>query len=197
MKEINGKPTATADELASLLNVTVQAFRNFVSRNRADLIANCGILELTHEQKLLLNVRNRYVFTFEGAMEFLERSHHRNHEKVKRICDLFEVDPLDYYTDFEPIKEFTFAERLKRFLDGITHVEQQVTILNYRIDMYLPEYKLAIEFDEYAHKYREGYDVHRQTEIEKALGCQFLRIKEGELIEDAFNKIIKFLLRAA
>ena len=49
--------------------------------------------------------------------------------------------------------------------------------LGYRIDMYIPEYKLAIEVDELGHCTRalKG-EMERQKRIEEELGCKFIRI---------------------
>ncbi|AQN67863.1 BRO-N domain containing protein [Saudi moumouvirus] len=46
----------------------------------------------------------------------------------------------------------------------------------YIVDYYLPEYKIAIEIDEFDHKDRNpGYEKKRQTAITKKLGCKFVR----------------------
>nr|AEX62207.1 hypothetical protein mv_L2 [Moumouvirus Monve] len=46
----------------------------------------------------------------------------------------------------------------------------------YIIDYYLPEYKIAIEIDEFNHKDRNpGYEKQRQIDITKELGCKFIR----------------------
>ena len=46
----------------------------------------------------------------------------------------------------------------------------------YRIDLYFPKYKLAIECDEFDHHDRNiRYEVERQKCIEKLIGCTFMR----------------------
>ena len=46
----------------------------------------------------------------------------------------------------------------------------------YRIDLYFPEYKLAIECDEFGHRDRDiEYEVKRQKYIEEKLKCSFIR----------------------
>lgn len=47
----------------------------------------------------------------------------------------------------------------------------------YRIDWYIPELKIAVEFDEDQHKTGKMVkeDARRQREIEKELGCTFIR----------------------
>ncbi|WP_299009280.1 DUF559 domain-containing protein [uncultured Tenacibaculum sp.] len=71
--------------------------------------------------------------------------------------------------------EFSFGEDIIRKLFSNYRIESQYPVLNYKIDWYIPELKLAIEFDEKHHKKNEKLDYKRQKEIEKKLGCKFLR----------------------
>ena len=55
--------------------------------------------------------------------------------------------------------------------------EFQKSVATYRIDLYLPILKLAIEIDENNHADRDpSYEQTRQACIEEELGCKFLRI---------------------
>ena len=55
--------------------------------------------------------------------------------------------------------------------------EFQKRVANYRIDLYLPGQKLAIEIDENNHADRDpSYEQTRQARREEELGCKFLRI---------------------
>ena len=78
-------------------------------------------------------------------------------------------------------KEVSFIEQLEEFLSeyNIKGIKQY-PILNYRIDYYIPELKLAIEYDEnnhnsYSYEAQEG----RQKQIEKELGCKFVRLSDN------------------
>ena len=76
-------------------------------------------------------------------------------------------------------KEINFSEHLKLYLNELGYsVITQYSVLNYRIDFYLPEVNIAIEFDEFEHKYRYKQDLSRQLEIEEYLKCKFIRIHE-------------------
>lgn len=57
---------------------------------------------------------------------------------------------------------------------------EQYLVDNYRIDLYIPEYNIAIEIDEEEHKYKRDYDLARQNYIENKIHCKFIRINEGE-----------------
>lgn len=48
----------------------------------------------------------------------------------------------------------------------------------YRVDWYIPELNLAIEYDELHHIYNKEQDEERQKIIEKELKCKFIRYTE-------------------
>ena len=50
-------------------------------------------------------------------------------------------------------------------------------VLGYRIDFYVPKYKVAIEVNELGHCTRNiKSDIEKQSKIKKELGCKFIRI---------------------
>ena len=50
-------------------------------------------------------------------------------------------------------------------------------VLGYRIDLYVPKYKVAIEVNELGHCTRNiKSDIEKQSKIKKELGCKFIRI---------------------
>ena len=74
----------------------------------------------------------------------------------------------------------------------------QYPILNYRIDYYIPNLKIAIEYDENNHKnYSYEAQEGRQKEIEKELGCRFIRVSDKqsyfENVKTVINKIDSYM----
>ena len=73
-------------------------------------------------------------------------------------------------------------------------METQYKVLNYRVDLYFHEYKVAIEIDEKGHKYRyQDYEKQREELIEK-LDCVFITINPDEencKMPNANNKIFR------
>lgn len=71
----------------------------------------------------------------------------------------------------------------------------QYRVGTYRIDLYFPDYKLAIECDEFGHSDRDQeYEKTRQHYIEDKLGCKFIRYNPDSKdynIFDVLNKIHK------
>jgi very-short-patch-repair endonuclease len=76
--------------------------------------------------------------------------------------------------------------------------EFQKNVNNFRIDLYLPDQKLAIEVDEHNHADRDpSYEKEREMYIKAQLGCKFLRINpdsEGFKLSTCIGRIMKEIL---
>lgn len=91
------------------------------------------------------------------------------------------VDHIESVSSPRPVRrEFLFGEEIvKNLFSGYEIIAQfPVFAGKYRIDWYIPELRLAIEFDEIHHSSNVDSDMARQIEIENALGCRFLRYSE-------------------
>ena len=86
---------------------------------------------------------------------------------------------------------------LKSIMDTFEgeNMETQYHVLNYKIDLYFHDYKLALENDENEHKDRnEEHDSQRKKETETELGCKFIIINADKVnfnISKAKNKIFR------
>jgi very-short-patch-repair endonuclease len=92
-----------------------------------------------------------------------------------------------------PVKEREFGELLEGILRGITPVEKQVPVAGFFIDFYLPEMRIAVEFDEKHHlgSSNARSDRDREQTIRQSLpGVEFIRVPERDVIE-GLNKMIK------
>lgn len=94
--------------------------------------------------------------------------------------------------------EYKYLNEIKDFLN-LMNVEsvEQYQVGNYRIDLYIPKYNIAIEIDEENHKYKKDYDKIRQKYIENQIHCKFLRINEGEGCGSVIARIVKELYISA
>jgi hypothetical protein len=89
--------------------------------------------------------------------------------------------------------EIIFGYDLESLLDGVTTINRQHRVGSYYIDFYLPEYDIAIEYDEEQHQYNQDNDNKREKYITDKIGCEFIRVKKGyECI--GMNKIIKRII---
>ena len=93
--------------------------------------------------------------------------------------------------------EYKYLNEIQDFLN-LMNIEYipQYPVDNYRIDLYIPKYNLAIEIDE-EHKYKKDYDLKRQSYIENQIHCKFVRVNEGESCGCAIAKITKELYKCA
>ena len=56
-------------------------------------------------------------------------------------------------------------------------ISKKKALNNFRIDLYLPDQKLAIEIDEFNHKDRDAhYEKERKRIIIECLNCKIMRI---------------------
>ena len=88
-------------------------------------------------------------------------------------------------------KEQTIINSIKYVGEG-ENIQNQHNVLGYRIDLYFPEYKLAIEVDELGHADRNiNNEIERQKALEKELNCVFIRINPDKKDFNIFKGINK------
>ena len=80
-------------------------------------------------------------------------------------------------------------------------MQTQYSVLDYRVDFYFHDDKLAIEIDENGHSVRIiDYEIKRQKAIKQELGCDFIRTdpdKEDFDIFKANNEIFRYIKRSS
>jgi len=90
--------------------------------------------------------------------------------------------------------EKSFGNILDKITTGLMVIHRQYSVLNYRIDFYCEEFKLAIEYDEGHHNYNKYKDYLREIDIIKELDCEFIRVKKGEELE-GINRILNYVFK--
>lgn len=109
-------------------------------------------------------------------------------ENKKEYLDFFEVDYVVGET-----KEDGFVSKLEKALTpfGIKGIKQY-SVLGYRIDYYIENLNIAIEYDENGHDHYD-YKSHelRQKLIEEEIGCRFIRVTDKESHEYNIGYVIK------
>lgn len=92
--------------------------------------------------------------------------------------------------------EYEFIDNLLQALEhfGITKFETQYYVCNkYKIDLYLPELNIAIEFDENEHK-NYTYEQHKGRQAENELNCKFIRVNDKNNVGYNIGYCIKEIL---
>lgn len=136
-------------------------------------------------------VQRTSIINKEGVISLVaKRENLTPKEKEQFLLSLKIQDKIFLYSK----SETEFGEQLILFMNQLGYkVERQYKILNYYIDFYITELNIAIEYDEGHHKYQQIEDRQRELEIQKGIGCKFIRIDDGLNIGTQLGQIIKYI----
>ena len=157
-----------------------------------DYIKATKKVTLNNEGKNRAYNEEEYIITIDMAKEIcmIQRRNKMAGELLEYLIkkDNREVMVLTKHTTTR--FELSFGEQLQETLKPLgIKIEVQKSIFNgkYRIDFYLPEYKLAIEYDEEQHNndINRIKDKQREEEIKNELHCDFIRLNYKDT--DAYN----------
>ena len=176
--EVEGKVLFNAKNVGEILDmsdVTVRRHIQGMTDRQVVKLKNSNVQNL-HFRKLANRGEN--FLTKNGVYRLISTSNKITYERKVELLNYFEIEetvPL-----FER-KECLFIEQLGEFLSEYNlKGVKQYPVLNYRIDYYIPELKLAIEYDENNHdSYSYEAQDGRQKQIEKELGCKFVRLSDN------------------
>lgn len=181
------------DSLGVLLSTTTQAVNQHVAEIRKQIPD-------AHERKFCI-MKDEGMRRMQRKIVHLpiEVSHAvalraRSWDELNWIVELAKSAGLnrDFYKVI-PVKERDFSELLTGILNGVTPVERQYSVGKYRIDFYLPEHNIAVEYDEKEHLKTADEDRRREDAILQMIqGVKFIRVAEGMEI-DGLNRVVKAL----
>lgn len=139
---------------------------------------------------------NMRLFNKYGICEIISLSEsnislERKRELIQKICPEF--------VSTQTRKEIEFEEKAKRFLAPL-HLtgKTQYGVPPYRIDFYIPEIKLAVEYDENEHKnYNKEKEKERESYLKDTLGCEIVRLSDKNSDEYNLGIIAKAIFNSA
>jgi very-short-patch-repair endonuclease len=130
------------------------------------------------------------VFFKQGAIKIAEKL---PNEKAGNFLDNEGIEKKHKITH-----ESHYIEIIIEAINNLTPAFKQYSVDGYRIDLYLPDLKLAIECDEQSHK---NYNIYRhefrQYYLEQKMQCQFIRFdpyKKDFNVGIVINKILLKIL---
>lgn len=198
MNEMIVKQTLDSREVAEMVDMEHKLLlrKIYGSKDRNGLINIIGDKNEYFIQSTYIDAqgkeRKKCNITPKGIKLILDNTrNYKNKEKLYKYYNdlnlenneviLYNREEIDFINMLE--------DALKPFgLKGI----KQYKVKSYRIDYYIESANIAIEYDENGHK-NYTYSEHegRQREIEKELGCRFIRINNND--NNAYNigKVIK------
>ena len=168
---------------------------NICGRRKTDA---CKIRASAQNKKLLkidTNTNNCIFVNANGVKEYLFS---RRKFPNKALNDFFGVSIIDTGLSSKEAQIGTMIS--KSFKDKNIMSQYRVPCDDsfYFIDYYFPDEKVAIEIDEFGHKYKSRYDeIKRQSYIEGNLHCKFLRCNPDDPSFDIFDFIyeLRMLLK--
>ena len=163
------------DDFKSLKPILKKFNINIVSSNRQK---HCFLLSSSGYLKYYNLIRNKNEYIFNIIMN-----------------EYFEINSDDEYIHFVQNKEIRFRNQLSTILNKFKiRYQFQYPVFQYRIDMYLPDFNIAIEYDENAHKhYTYEAQELREMNIKNEIGCKFVRVTDEYSIDEAVSIILSEL----
>ena len=96
------------------------------------------------------------------------------------------------FSQHDPImtKEQSVLSKITKLFATERTILQHYVLNKYRIDLYFPEHRLAIEIDESNHANKRN-DDERENEIKEHLKCKFIRINPDSREFDYINEFTR------
>ena len=158
------------DDLVDLLNATKGNLKRALTRNFVEDVdykityQTLGQTVGRPKQMIYLTKNCKHQFTIQWALS-----------SRAEICTDENMTEIQYIKRYLP-KETEILMFIKRSLESVYPCVTQYGVLGYRLDLYFPNQRLAIECDEHGHKDRDAFrDEERQTRIQNYLDCKFIR----------------------
>ena len=197
----------TVQQIAVLHDTKSFEINRMITENEKEFEEGIDILNLlatekTHEEinkifdlSIPKNTKNFFILSASGFSKLF--SIKKNRSKVGKILEKYFKTSTNTQMKFAR-KELRFLSNLKDALEVFNYeYKEQFQVLKYRIDLYIPELKVAIEYDEndhigYSFEAQEG----REEKIKKELKCEFIRLSDkrsdGANIAIVIKNIQKF-----
>ena len=139
-----------------------------------------------------LGQRGGWLITESGVRQLVASS---NMPNAIGLCNYLGIE-IGGYNNVKK-EQRTLLQIMQAFNGEDMQRQYPVSRGKYRIDLYFPKYKLAIECDEFGHSDRpEGYDETRQEYIKNELNCRFIRYNpdsDNFSIFNVINNIINYI----
>jgi very-short-patch-repair endonuclease len=168
---------------------TERAIRNHVNDNQKCVLKT--IMTPKYTKNHTRNQLNAIYINTKGFIEFLSNT------KMPNVIDVIKWFNNTFDIDFQLVKRLDKEqEHIKYIMDTFKHLDYrtQYKMDIYRVDLYFPNEKIAIECDEFNHKDRcPDYERTREEYIKKELQCKFVRFNPDEpnfSIFDVLNQIV-------
>ena len=207
----NDKRVVLEKQIAEIHGMQVKEVRKSINRliEKSRLKENIDFIDLMkhpdvnihfnlskfYAKASLTQAKNVFILSEEGYKIFLNTCMFETGNSELFLKEYFGCDDYVLVKDYSR-KEILFFDKLELVLKGMgLKIDRQYRVGKYRIDGYISELNIAIEYDENNHKnYSYEAQEERQKKIEKILNCQFIRVHDGINDYENIGLVIKQML---
>ena len=133
-----------------------------------------------------------YLLTSEGLGLYLNRIQLLKNKIPESLLEFADMTQFHTYTRFE----ISFLDMLEEALNELNIVgTRQYNVDKYRVDFYIPNLNICIEYDEEYHCSKTDKDTERQIYITNKLNCNFIRCNYKDSDIKNVMKVIKYILK--
>ena len=185
--EFNGKVLFNPRHVAECLDLSESALRSAVSEMSEKQVVKLTNSDVGLTEFRKLNNAGENFLTESGVGVLITRARNVSISAKNSIIEAFTSQGYNISLISVSRKEIEFIELLENVLEPFGYeCIRQHTINKKRIDLYIKDLNIAIEYDENNHKnYSEENEKERQKIIQLELGCAFIRVSDKE--SNAYN----------
>lgn len=160
------KPLFLANDIAFLL-------KNKRARDIVSRISGGNKFKLPFKKISSQGVRNQWFVNKDGISEICTKSRNGSIIIKEFLLKSADVEDVTIVRSFPETEFLDSVETIVSIL-GYT-LERQKTIGRYKLDGYIPELNINIEYDELQHMYNRSLDKKRQEYIVSKINCSVVR----------------------
>lgn len=146
--------------------------------------------------KYVCKINQLMLLTYDGLkkMTLSTQKLYEKNDFIQWVAKEVNITTENQYTSVR--KELSFTHILEPMCKELGYiVTKQQPVGKYKLDFYIFELNVAVEFDETHHLYKIDEDKERQEYIANKIGCKFIRIKENESIGEQLAYLSYLLIK--
>ena len=200
--KINGEPMFVGKDLVERLGYDISGTTSY-SKYINQYCDKEDFIKMKNSSLQLFGIsdlgrKGGYLVNESGVIKLIQKSESKSSEYKENFKRwLISEKLIEDKFIIKSRKEINFLDKLEQAFKpfGITG-KKQYKVLNYKIDYYISQLKIAIEYDENGHS-GYTYEQHegRQKEIEKKLGCKFIRVTDNNPDEYNIGLVFKEMVK--
>lgn len=189
--EIHNQPLKKINQL---IKDNIEEFEIGVDLLDLKIIDNINqLLQIGYSKQSISNSKHIYCLSEKGYIKYFSLIRNKNDNIFKDVVTKYFKNNNENVYGFIQNKEIRFRNQLSTILNKFNvKCLFQYIVQQYRIDIYLPEFNIAIEYDENKHKYYTYEEQElREQNIKDVLGCKFIRVTDEYSIDEAVSIVLK------